>query len=487
MSTVSITKTGATYPQLAPYNPSHPFPELLYEPDIDSSNGVFEGVRNCFRELDYDHANFGSSNWNPLGWLIKPGDRVFLKPNMISQRHTLRHEEWDYVITHGSVIRAVVDYVAIALQGSGRIIIGDAPQTDSKIAEISAHMGLRQIQEVFRTFPDLSIDLVDLRDEYWVEKDGIFMETVRLLGDPSGSVEVDLAEHSLFAELDGQGNQYYGAFYDVEETNEHHRDGKHEYSISRTPIDSDVFISLPKLKTHKKCGLTLNLKGLVGINANKNWLPHYIIGSPDEGGDQFEKSSGKSKLENLLVLGAKNILLKDYPGFKWLARRTKSLGYFVFGGTEEVVRSGNWYKNDTVWRMSLDLNRILMYANPDGTMRARGQAKRFFSVVDGVVGMEGNGPVAGDRVETGIVLAGDNPVAVDAVCARVMGFDFRTLPLVARAFEQHAYPLCSEPCEEIVVKSDHGPWNRMLSEWDSKDVFRLRPHFGWVGKIEIDD
>ncbi len=40
--------------------------------------------------------------------------------------------------------------------------------------------------------------------------------------------------------------------------------------MSKSPLVADVFINLPKLKTHKKCGLTVNLKSLVGINANKN-------------------------------------------------------------------------------------------------------------------------------------------------------------------------------------------------------------------------
>ena len=65
--------------------------------------------------------------------------------------------------------------------------------------------------------------------------------------------------------------------------------------ISRTALQSDVFINLPKLKTHKKVGVTLNLKNLVGINGNKNWLPHYAIGSPEENGDQFPSKTTRGK------------------------------------------------------------------------------------------------------------------------------------------------------------------------------------------------
>ena len=41
------------------------------------------------------------------------------------------------------------------------------------------------------------------------------------------------------------------------------------------------------------------------------------------------------------------------------ARQLKGVGYAIFGDTEEIVRSGNWHGNDTCWRMTLDLNRIL--------------------------------------------------------------------------------------------------------------------------------
>ena len=60
--------------------------------------------------------------------------------------------------------------------------------------------------------------------------------------------------------------------------------GTHEYLISRSAMDADVFINLPKLKTHKKVGVTLSLKNLVGINGDKNYLPHFCIGTPAEGG-----------------------------------------------------------------------------------------------------------------------------------------------------------------------------------------------------------
>jgi uncharacterized protein (DUF362 family) len=46
-----------------------------------------------------------------------------------------------------------------------------------------------------------------------------------------------------------------------------------------------------------------------------------------------------------------------------------------------------------------------------------------FAIVDGIVGMEGNGPIQGTPKAAGVLIAGRDPVAVDATCCRVMGID----------------------------------------------------------------
>jgi uncharacterized protein (DUF362 family) len=480
-----IRQSRARYARHAPFHPSEAFPETPFNAHADGENEAYASVRELFRILKYDRQNFDTAAWNPLGWLIKSGETVFLKPNMIAEKHYYK-DDWEYVITHGSVIRAVIDYVFLALKGRGRIIIGDAPSTEANFDEIVRRMGLAEIQSLYRREKNFEIEIIDLRDERWIEKDRVVIDTVRLPGDPRGSVSVNLAADSMFAELDEYEKRYYGAFYDTAETNYHHREGRHEYSISKSPLLADVFISIPKLKTHKKCGITVNLKSLVGINANKNWLPHYRFGSPETGGDQFETASARSDLENVIVRRAKQVLLRKNLVAQTVARKSKSLAYKFFGGTEEVVRSGNWHGNDTVWRMALDLNRILFYAAPDGSMRSGGMTKRYFSVVDGIIAMEGNGPVAGVPKGTGVLVAGMNPVAVDAVCARLMGFDYQKLPIVARAFDSHAFPLIDAGVESIEAVSTNAAWDRRLSEWWLPDVFHFEPHFGWKGKVEAE-
>jgi uncharacterized protein (DUF362 family) len=48
---------------------------------------------------------------------------------------------------------------------------------------------------------------------------------------------------------------------------------------------------------------------------------------------------------------------------------------------------------------------------------------RAFTIVDGIVGMEGNGPIQGIAKNLGVVVAGADPVAVDATCCRLMRID----------------------------------------------------------------
>jgi uncharacterized protein (DUF362 family) len=48
---------------------------------------------------------------------------------------------------------------------------------------------------------------------------------------------------------------------------------------------------------------------------------------------------------------------------------------------------------------------------------------RQFTIVDGIVGMEGNGPIQGTPKSAGVLVAGSDVAAVDATCCRIMGID----------------------------------------------------------------
>ncbi len=56
-----------------------------------------------------------------------------------------------------------------------------------------------------------------------------------------------------------------------------------------------------------------------------------------------------------------------------------------------------------------------------------------FAIVDGIVGMEGNGPIQGSPKSSGVLILGDDPVAVDATSARVMGLAPERIDYLAKA------------------------------------------------------
>jgi uncharacterized protein (DUF362 family) len=117
-----------------------------------------------------------------------------------------------------------------------------------------------------------------------------------------------------------------------------------ELYLPTTVLDADLFVSMPKLKTHHWAAVTLSMKNLFGI------VPGSLYGWP------------------------KNIL-------HWV-------------GLEGSI---------------IDINAALDVPR--------------FNIVDGIVGMEGNGPIQGEAKQVGVVVFGADPVAVDATCTRLMGID----------------------------------------------------------------
>jgi len=416
----------------------------------------------------------------PLADVIKPGDCVVLKPNLIREAHATRPDEWEQVITHGAVIRFVAELTADALQGKGRIVIADGPQTDSDFDKICARTGLREIQHGVRAAGIVS-DVLDLRRDRWFQKGDVIYKRIPLPGDPAGYTTVDLGEGSEFSSYTLSG-RFYGADYDMEETFRYHSGGRHAYVLCRTVVDADVVINLPKLKTHKKTGVTLSLKNLVGINGYRNCLPHFTVGTPAEQGDEFASKNLRSKLQSRGIVRFKKALSASGGRGGRIARFTKQIGRMAFGDTSEVIRSGNWYGNDTVWRMVLDLNKALFYF--DGAGRRREKPLRYLTIVDGIIGGEGDGPMAPDAVPAGLVFAGFNPVAVDSVCAMLMGFDDTKIPLLAGAWRAAPYPLADFHRESIRCVSNIREWNGGMEHLGGAPHMGMRPHFGWARRIE---
>ncbi len=480
MNRVTLAWGEPVYPEEPPFGPGGAYPEARFAPG--PPNPAYDLVRESLARTGLDAGRLGTPAWNPLGDLIRPGETIVVKPNFVRDFHDHRREGVEAVITHGAVLRAVLDYAQIALKGSGRLIVTDVPQHDASFERLIELAGLDRIKVLYDRPGFVRLEVFDLRTERVDSRDGVVARRVQLLGDPLGYSVVDLGPDSILAELDRQKPVYRGSDYDLEETVRHQSRGVHEYLIPNTILGADVVINVPKLKTHKKAGITVALKNMIGISGNKNWLPHYREGVPAQGGDQYDRSGLAERVEGDSLRALKKWLPKAGPVGAWTFSALKAIGRAVFGSTEETVRSGNWYGNDTIWRTILDLNRILLYAGRDGVM-CPSRVRRYLAVVDGIVAGEGNGPLAPRAKPCGLVVVGDDPMVVDLACARVMGFDWRKIPQLSRAGSIAAYPLGAGSPEEIEVASNRAEWNGRMDGLTARGL-SFEPHFGWRGHIE---
>ena len=162
--------------------------------------------------------------------------------------------------------------------------------------------------------------------------------------------------------------------------------GLPEFFLARAVAESDVLISLPKMKTHHWVGVTLSLKNLFGV------LPGIYYGWP------------------------KNLL--HYRGIE---------------------------------RSILDVARSV---------------KVHYAIIDGVVGMEGDGPIMGRAKPVGVLVLSSYPLAADATAARLMGFDPLKVPYLAQAgrFLQGLRP------QEVVLRGETP--RKYAAAFDCPDEFK---------------
>jgi uncharacterized protein (DUF362 family) len=156
------------------------------------------------------------------------------------------------------------------------------------------------------------------------------------------------------------------------------------FDLNHSYEDTDVFVSLAKLKNHETCGVTLSLKNLFGIT------PASIYGD-DAGKNEPNENPAEGRAESLHL--AHRRISSSAPQ-EVNAAPSRDAGYRV----PHIVA-------DLAAARPVDL-----------------------AIVDGIESIAGGeGPwVGGLRlVRPGILIAGTNPVATDAVAAAVMGYDPR--------------------------------------------------------------
>lgn len=154
-----------------------------------------------------------------IGEYVKTGQRVLLKPNLLSGKHQ------DMAITtHPAIVKAVIMLVR---EAGGRPFIGDSPAAfpfaKEGIDKIAEKTGIKEVAD------EMGVDIIDLD------------EAMAVRGPDGGTFK--------------------------------------EYAISKAALNSDLVINLPKLKTHSQMVLTSAVKNLFGcVPGTRKVQWHYKAG-----------------------------------------------------------------------------------------------------------------------------------------------------------------------------------------------------------------
>jgi uncharacterized protein (DUF362 family) len=492
-SRVALVKDLPVYSKVPPYHPSESLPEWPECPLSEDDNPVYRCVRQLFYYLELDSKNYGTSAWNPLGNMIQPGNVVVLKPNFVFHRNLGEKDygltDTDSLVTHGSVIRAVLDYVAKALQGSGKIIIGDCPIQGANWNEIIGLASLDKIQAYLNeAFPSIELVFKDYRLGRAVIKDEIVVE--RIIDEEAliHYEEIDLKEQSLLIPL-MQGKYEFGVTqYPKHRMRKAHNPASNKYLFPKEILYADVVINLPKMKSHMKAGVTCALKNLIGLNGHKDYLPHFRFGSPKNGGDEYPDGNGlwdlmwlfyhweweldKGNLKRLLIFLSTlcTLLLKIFSGFPKDA---------------SLVGGGSWHGNDTLWRTILDINRAFFYFDRKSQQVTNELSPdvRYITILDGLIAGHKESPLSPTPIGVGVMMAAFNPLAMDAVATAMMGFDIKKIKQINEGFGLQSLPLANFLREMTKIYSNLDI--RCIEDiYIQKKYVSLEPSKGFKGCIE---
>jgi len=486
-SRVALIKESPNYLSIPPFHPSESYPEWSEYPISKVDNPAYRAIRKLLYALGLDIENFDTRFWNPLSLIIKPGDTVLLKPNFVY--HNNNGQSDDCLITHGSVIRATLDYVAKALQYKGKIIIGDAPIQGANWSEIMRMSGLNEIRSYYKKrFPSISFEIKDFRLRIAEIGRGQLSRRVVDSSMISEYCLVDLKKDSLLIPL-MRGKYFFGVSqYPKRRMKFAHTVEHNYYLFPRDVINADLVINLPKLKCHKKAGITCALKNIVGINGHKDYLPHFRFGSPKHGGDEYPDGD----------------LLWDFMWFfvhcDWEFDRRITTIFFqkAFMKCHSLLRKlysyppdfasvggGSWHGNDTLWRTILDINRAFFYFDRK-TMEIFDDTSpnvRYMTILDGLVGGDRESPLNPSPVLSGVMMAAFNPVALDTVAAAMMGFDIEKIKQITNAYKLEKLSLANFQVEDIRILGNSNV-KTIQDIYEKEACIRFEPSSGFRGFIE---
>jgi len=429
------------------FSPSQLYPEYQFPHTGLKQNLAYDAVRNCLAQAGLDRTNYGTPSWNPLRYVISEGSSVFILCNFVY--HKRPHEtleDFYSKCTHGSVLRAVIDYILLAVGEKGVVRFGNAPIQSCDWGRVLDESGAAKVLEFYRNFGRHRVEACDLRS-YIVKR--------QLLGgikpvdkkDEQDEVEIDLGNDSLLEELytSTREPKFRSLDYNPQLTKRYHGKNKHVYVLNKKILDADVIVGIPKLKTHEKVGATLGIKNCVGSIAHKHCLAHFRLGSPSSGGDEYQNglfmNSLESKLDEFISTRKHSPISNSLRTVIFILRK------FIFYVLGRNV-GGGWVGNNTTWRTGMDIARILKHSDKTGAMCGN-EKRKLIVFIDGIVSGESNGPLMPKAKHYGYLSYGDDIVSVDYVGACFMGLNPEKIPIIRNAFSLTTYSLTKSNISEI--------------------------------------
>lgn len=352
---------------------------------------------------------------------IITGKKILLKPNWVA--HNRKEDDEICLRTNDNFLLAFIEIILDCKPE--KITIGDAPIQGCNWDEMLSRDFLKKIEELSISH-SIPIMIKDFRRvTFNPHKNNPIKER-----NPISEYTIfDLGKESCLEPISSTGNKFRVTDYDPDRLAESHTIGKHKYCITKELFDADIVISVPKIKTHQKTGITGALKNIVGLNGDKDFLPHHRVGGSGFGGDCYPgKSIFRRTAEYFLDCANKQQGKNIYWFWIYLSKIMWKLSL-----PENVHHlAAAWYGNDTCWRMVMDLNKIAIYGKKDGTI-SKSPQRELYSLCDGIIGGQGDGPLNPQTLPLGVICFTNNNSMTDICMATLMGFDIQRIPLLKAA------------------------------------------------------
>ncbi|MEX0978785.1 MAG: DUF362 domain-containing protein [Pirellulales bacterium] len=112
---------------------------------------------------------------------------------------------------------------------------------------------------------------------------------------------------------------------------------------------------------------------------------------------------------------------------------------------------------------------VLHYAGiPETIFDINASLPKTVAIVDGILAMEGDGPIMGSPKPMGLLVIGTNSTAVDATLGRIMGFEPARIAYLQLAAGQLG------PIDESYIQQRGEPWQNVVSPFEIIDAPQLR-------------